>query len=76
MKYFFYFIKKLFLYKKYFFYFFISHNLNKLIQKMILYYKQFLLEKEVFFIDNYFSIYNEKSLFSFLNLPVKENIKN
>jgi len=68
IKYFFYFLKKIFLYKKYFLYFFIFSNMQSLYKSLLLYYDFLQLSKVEIFSLTFSSCLQNESLFSDISI--------
>ncbi len=75
IKYFFYFLKKIFMYKKFFLFFFLKRLFLNLFTQLKAVYSFLLLKKKNYYISNYSSVFTKESVFSdfFTLLKKKEN---
>lgn len=75
IKYFFYFLKKIFMYKKFFLFFFLKRLFLNLFTQLKAVYTFLLLKKKNYFINNYSNLFIKESIFSdpFVLLKKKEN---
>ncbi len=76
IKYFFYFLKKIFMYKKFFLFFFLKRLFLNLFNQLKSIYSFLVLKKKNYFISNYSNLFIKESLFSdsFCTLKQKNNL--
>ncbi len=75
IKYFFYFLKKIFMYKKFFLFFFLKRLFLNFFTQLKAVYSFLLLKKKIYYISNYSSVFTKESVFSdsFTLLKKREN---